>query len=59
VILGARGRLSLGRVKPADPSFRNWPALDHAVGENTVPDFPLGNKSSISRTPATICNRSV
>ena len=33
------------RVKLADPSFRNWPALEYAVLENIVPDFPLCNKS--------------
>jgi Ni,Fe-hydrogenase III large subunit len=36
---------SVARVKPADPSFRNWPALEYAVLENIVPDFPLCNKS--------------
>jgi len=28
-----------------DPSWQNWPALEHAVMENIVPDFPLINKS--------------
>ena len=36
---------SLARVKVVDPSCRNWPALEHAVLENIVPDFPLCNKS--------------
>jgi len=36
---------TLGRVKVVDPSFRNWPALEHAVLKNIVPDFPLCNKS--------------
>ena len=39
------GEASVARVKPADPSFRNWPALEYAVLENIVPDFPLCNKS--------------
>jgi Ni,Fe-hydrogenase III large subunit/Ni,Fe-hydrogenase III component G len=41
----AEGPRSLARVKPADPSFRNWPAIEYAVLENIVPDFPLCNKS--------------
>jgi Ni,Fe-hydrogenase III large subunit/Ni,Fe-hydrogenase III component G len=36
---------SLARVKVVDPSFRNWPALEYAVLNNIVPDFPLCNKS--------------
>ena len=28
-----------------DPSWYNWPALEHAVIDNIVPDFPLINKS--------------
>ena len=41
----AEGDASVARVKVADPSFRNWPALEYAVLENIVPDFPLCNKS--------------
>jgi Ni,Fe-hydrogenase III large subunit len=41
----AEGPARLGRVKVADPSFRNWPALEYAVLKNIVPDFPLCNKS--------------
>jgi Ni,Fe-hydrogenase III large subunit/Ni,Fe-hydrogenase III component G len=41
----AGGAASVARVKVADPSFRNWPALEYAVLENIVPDFPLCNKS--------------
>ena len=41
----ASGPRQLARVKVADPSFRNWPALEYAVLENIVPDFPLCNKS--------------
>ncbi len=28
-----------------DPSWQNWPALEHAIVGNIVPDFPLINKS--------------
>ena len=41
----AEGPRKIGRVKISDPSFRNWPALEHAVLKNIVPDFPLCNKS--------------
>jgi Ni,Fe-hydrogenase III large subunit/Ni,Fe-hydrogenase III component G len=41
----AGGPAVLARVKVVDPSFRNWPALEHAVLKNIVPDFPLCNKS--------------
>ena len=37
-----------GRIRRAhchDPSWQNWPALEHAVIGNIVPDFPLINKS--------------
>ncbi|MFP5307060.1 MAG: NADH-quinone oxidoreductase subunit C [Gammaproteobacteria bacterium] len=37
-----------GRVRrchPHDPSWQNWPLLEHAVIGNIVPDFPLINKS--------------
>ena len=33
------------RCHPHDPSWHNWPALEHAVIGNIVPDFPLINKS--------------
>jgi Ni,Fe-hydrogenase III large subunit/Ni,Fe-hydrogenase III component G len=39
----AGGRLT--RVKVADPSFFNWPALPVAMADTIVPDFPLANKS--------------
>ncbi len=39
----ARGRIS--RCHPHDPSWQNWPLLEHAVIGNIVPDFPLINKS--------------
>ena len=41
----ADGATTLRRVKIVDPSFRNWPALEYAVLNNIVPDFPLCNKS--------------
>ena len=39
----AQGYLS--RVHPHDPSWQNWPMLEHAIMGNIVPDFPLINKS--------------
>ena len=33
------------RCHPHDPSWHNWPALEHAIIDNIVPDFPLINKS--------------
>ncbi|HET7833538.1 MAG TPA: NADH-quinone oxidoreductase subunit C [Gallionella sp.] len=36
---------SLSRVHPHDPSWQNWPLLEHAIMGNIVPDFPLINKS--------------
>ncbi|CAG0978638.1 hydrogenase, group IVf [Burkholderiales bacterium] len=36
---------SLRRVHAHDPSWENWPVLEHAVIGNIVPDFPLINKS--------------
>lgn len=33
------------RAHAHDPSWQNWPALEHAVTGNIVPDFPLINKS--------------
>ena len=40
---GAAG--SVRRCHPQDPSWHNWPALEHAIIGNIVPDFPLINKS--------------
>ena len=40
---GADGKLH--RVHAHDPSWQNWPVLEHAVIGNIVPDFPLINKS--------------
>ncbi len=36
---------NLARVHPHDPSWQNWPVLEHAIMGNIVPDFPLINKS--------------
>jgi Ni,Fe-hydrogenase III large subunit len=36
---------SINRCHPQDPSWHNWPALEHAIIGNIVPDFPLINKS--------------
>jgi Ni,Fe-hydrogenase III large subunit len=41
--VAADGRVR--RCHPHDPSWQNWPALEHAVIGNIVPDFPLINKS--------------
>jgi Ni,Fe-hydrogenase III large subunit/Ni,Fe-hydrogenase III component G len=40
---GANG--TIRRCHPQDPSWHNWPALEHAIMGNIVPDFPLINKS--------------
>jgi Ni,Fe-hydrogenase III large subunit len=32
-------------LPPHDPSWQNWPVLEHAVIGNIVADFPLINKS--------------
>ncbi|HEX5206322.1 MAG TPA: NADH-quinone oxidoreductase subunit C [Steroidobacteraceae bacterium] len=36
---------SVRRCHPHDPSWQNWPAIEHAILGNIVPDFPLINKS--------------
>ncbi len=45
VALEAGSNGALRRVHPHDPSWRNWPVLEHAIMGNIVPDFPLINKS--------------
>jgi Ni,Fe-hydrogenase III large subunit/Ni,Fe-hydrogenase III component G len=40
---GADGHIRRGHCH--DPSWQNWPALEHAIIDNIVPDFPLINKS--------------
>jgi Ni,Fe-hydrogenase III large subunit/Ni,Fe-hydrogenase III component G len=44
VALESDGSL-IRRCHAHDPSWQNWPALEHAVIGNIVPDFPLINKS--------------
>jgi Ni,Fe-hydrogenase III large subunit len=41
--ISAEGRIV--RCHCHDPSWQNWPVLEHAVIGNIVPDFPLINKS--------------
>jgi Ni,Fe-hydrogenase III large subunit/Ni,Fe-hydrogenase III component G len=41
--LGAAGQIV--RCHCHDPSWQNWPVLEHAIIGNIVPDFPLINKS--------------
>jgi Ni,Fe-hydrogenase III large subunit len=41
----AASRLRIVRCHFHDPSWQNWPVLEHAVIGNIVPDFPLINKS--------------
>jgi Ni,Fe-hydrogenase III large subunit/Ni,Fe-hydrogenase III component G len=41
--IGAEGRIV--RCHCHDPSWQNWPVLEHAIIGNIVPDFPLINKS--------------
>ncbi len=36
---------NIRRCHPHDPSWQNWPVLEHAIIGNIVPDFPLINKS--------------
>ncbi len=36
---------TIRRCHPHDPSWENWPVLEHAIIGNIVPDFPLINKS--------------
>lgn len=35
----------IARYYPRDPSWLNWPALEHLIHDNIVPDFPVCNKS--------------
>lgn len=55
IIEGWRGELTayvrfdadgrIARYFPRDPSVFNWPALEHLIHDNIVPDFPVCNKS--------------
>jgi Ni,Fe-hydrogenase III large subunit/Ni,Fe-hydrogenase III component G len=42
---GEAGAMCIRRCHCHDPSWQNWPVLEHAVIGNIVPDFPLINKS--------------
>jgi Ni,Fe-hydrogenase III large subunit len=43
--LEAGGSGMIRRCHPHDPSWQNWPVIEHAIIDNIVPDFPLINKS--------------
>jgi Ni,Fe-hydrogenase III large subunit len=43
--LGAGMDGMIRRCHPHDPSWQNWPVIEHAIIDNIVPDFPLINKS--------------
>lgn len=43
LVLDEQGKVC--RCHCHDPSWQNWPVLEHAVIGNIVPDFPLINKS--------------
>jgi Ni,Fe-hydrogenase III large subunit len=45
VALEAGPAQAIRRCHCHDPSWQNWPVLEHAVIGNIVPDFPLINKS--------------
>ncbi|HEY2401612.1 MAG TPA: hypothetical protein VGI23_14765 [Steroidobacteraceae bacterium] len=45
VALEAGPEGTIRRCHPHDPSWHNWPVLEHAIIGNIVPDFPLINKS--------------
>ena len=36
---------TIRRCHPHDPSWQNWPAIEHAILGNIIADFPLINKS--------------
>ena len=42
---GDGGSACIRRCHCHDPSWQNWPVVEHAVIGNIVPDFPLINKS--------------
>jgi len=42
---GTREAKRIVRCHVHDPSWQNWPVLEHAIIGNIVPDFPLINKS--------------
>ena len=42
-ITDSRNQLAFYKIK--DPSFHNWTALELAVRDNEISDFPICNKS--------------
>lgn len=44
-LAGAEENNRILRCHLHDPSWQNWPVLEHAIMGNIVPDFPLINKS--------------
>jgi len=48
--------LCIERCHLRDPSWFLWPLLEAAIEGNIVADFPLCNKRSTARIPATICS---
>ena len=45
IVLEAGDGGMIRRGHAHDPSWQNWPILEHAAMDNIVPDFPLINKS--------------
>jgi len=45
IALTSRRGGGIERCHAHDPSWQNWPVLEHAIIDNIVPDFPLINKS--------------
>lgn len=45
IALEAGSAGTIRRCHPHDPSWQNWPVLEHAIIDNIVADFPLINKS--------------
>ncbi len=45
VALESGANATIRRCHPQDPSWCNWPVVEHAAIGNNVPDFPLINKS--------------
>lgn len=45
VALEAEAPSAIRRCHVHDPSWQNWPSIEHAIVGNIVPDFPLINKS--------------
>lgn len=43
IVAGEKNKIRRAHVH--DPSWQNWPLIEHAVMNNIVPDFPLINKS--------------